>query len=189
MAGDNRTVYIILGLLSHEPMSGYDMKKRINVSISRFWDVGFGQLYPTLKRLEANGMIVGAGEHNSGRPDRRVYSITGRGRLVLRRWLAEPASKEYVRYEILLKLFFGSLAGQEASIATIEAFRARYAGAADLMQVYVDDLRRVLPDSPDHLCYLLTVMFGQRVYKAYLDWAAEALELLGTRPSRGGDLQ
>ncbi|MCL4516895.1 MAG: PadR family transcriptional regulator [Firmicutes bacterium] len=187
MAIDNRTVYIILGLLNHEPMSGYDMKKRIEVSISQFWDVGFGQLYPTLKKLEADGMIVRAGEHHPGRPDRYVYSITDRGRQLLRRWLEEPASKEYVRYEILLKLFFGGLVGREANIAAIEAFRARYSGAADLLAAYGEELRLALGDSPDHLYYLLTVIFGEKVYKAYLEWAEEALKLLQSHQSSGGD--
>lgn len=187
MAGDNRTVYVILGLLNHEPLSGYDMKKRIEASISQFWDVGFGQLYPTLKKLETDGMVVGAEEQNPGRPDRRVYSITDRGRQLLQRWLTEPASKEYVRYEILLKLFFGGLVEPEANIAAVEAFRARYQGAAGLLEAYAENLRQVLGKSPDHLYYLLTVMFGEKVYKAYLDWAEEAIELLRSQPTHGGD--
>lgn len=188
MASDNRTVYVILGLLNHEPLSGYDMKKRIERSISQFWDVGFGQLYPTLKRLETDGMIVGAEARSPGRPDRRVYSITDLGQRLLRQWLAEPASKEYVRYEILLKLFFGSLVEQDTNLATIEAFRARYTGTATRLEEYANNLRRVLDDSPDHLYYLLTVMFGEKVYKAYIDWAEEALELLKSRSSHRSDL-
>jgi DNA-binding PadR family transcriptional regulator len=161
------------------------MKKRIESSISQFWDVGFGQLYPTLKRLETDGMIVGAEAQSPGRPARRVYSITDLGRRLLQQWLAEPAAKEYVRYEILLKLFFGSLVERETNIATVEAFQTRYADAARLEE-YANNLRRVLVDSPDHLYYLLTVMFGQKVYKAYIDWAEEALDLLKSHSSLRG---
>lgn len=189
MASENRTVYVILGLLNHEALSGYDMKKRIELSVSQFWDIGFGQLYPTLRRLESDGMIVGAREYSPGRPDRRVYSITDRGRQLLRQWLEKPASKEYVRYEILLKLFFGSLVGPEANAATIEDFRTRYTGAAERLKGFADDLRRVLDESPDHLYYLLTVMFGEKVYQAYLDWAEEALALLESYSFHGGGLR
>jgi DNA-binding PadR family transcriptional regulator len=188
VASDNRTVYVILGLLHHEPMSGYDMSKRIESSISQFWDVGFGQLYPTLKKLEAGGMIVGTEARGTGRRDRRVYSITDLGRRLLRQWLEEPVAKEYIRYEILLKLFFGSLVEREANIATIEAFRARYAGAAESLELYANNLRQVQGESPDHLYFLLTVMFGEKLYKAYLAWAEEALDLLRSDSSRGGNL-
>ena len=33
-------------------------------------------------------------------------------------------------------------------------------------------------DSPDHLYYYLTVLFGEKVYSAYLEWADEATDLL-----------
>ena len=49
MAQQNTTAYILLGLLSHEPASGYDLKKKIDLMISQFWEVGYGQLYPTLR--------------------------------------------------------------------------------------------------------------------------------------------
>jgi DNA-binding PadR family transcriptional regulator len=169
-------------------MSGYDMSKRIESSISQFWDVGFGQLYPTLKKLEAGGMIAGTEAHSPGRPDRRVYSITDLGRQLLRQWLEEPAAREYIRYEILLKLFFGCLVEPETNIATIEAFRARYADIAKRLEGYAKNLRQVQGESPDHLYFLLTVMFGEKLYKAYLDWAEEALDLLRPDSSHGSDL-
>jgi hypothetical protein len=67
MAKDNTTKYILLGLLSHEPMSGYDMKKRIDTTISKFWSVGYGQIYPTLNDLEEEGLI------------KKVFSETSKG--------------------------------------------------------------------------------------------------------------
>ena len=44
MAKDNTTRYIILGLLNHEPLSGYDMKKQIDIMVSQFWNVGYIQI-------------------------------------------------------------------------------------------------------------------------------------------------
>lgn len=182
MGTENNTAYAILGLLHHEPLSGYDIKKRVEVSIGRFWDLGYGQIYPTLKKLAAEGLVTLRTEKGDGRPDRKVYALTNRGREELRRWLAEPAAREYVRYEVLLKLFFGSLVEPERSARTIEEFRARYAGEVEVMEAFAAELRRILPQSPDHLYYLLTVLFGLKVHQAYLAWADEALALL-----RGSD--
>ncbi|MGE5623568.1 MAG: PadR family transcriptional regulator, partial [Methanocella sp.] len=76
-------------------------------------------------------------------------------------------------------LFFGSLATPERNARTIEEFRARYAGEVEVLEAFAGELRQILAQSPDHLYYLLTVLFGLKVYGAYLDWADEALALLG----------
>ncbi len=106
---DNKTIYAILGLLHHEPFSGYDIRKRIETSVGYFWDAGYGQIYPALRKMAAAGLVTSETEKNEGRPDRKVHALTEKGRLELHKWLEEPAAREYVRYEILLKLFFGSL--------------------------------------------------------------------------------
>lgn len=189
---ENKTAYVLLGLLNHEPLTGYQIRKRIEISLGRFWDAGFGQIYPALQRLAEEGLVVCAAGSGEGRPGRKVYAITAEGREALKAWLAEPAVREYVRYEVLLKLFFGSLVPVERSIETIEAFRARYEGEPDRLERFAAELKAALPESPDHLYYLLTVRFGQRIYRAYLDWADEALAILrsqaaGTTPGQGSD--
>lgn len=194
MPSENKTAYAILGLLCHEPMSGYDIKKRIQHSIARFWDAGYGQIYPSLRHLTEQGLVTVATGGGAGRPDKKVYSITEQGRAQLISWLSEPSATEYVRYEILLKLFFGNWIGVDRNVEMIKQFRARYQRELGELQAATRNLRQVLPESPDHLYFLLTAMFGARVYQAYLDWADDAVNLLqpssGSRPGeiKGGAL-
>lgn len=49
--------FALLGLLNLGPMSGYDLKQLIGWSIGHFWREGYGQIYPTLKDLEAEGLV------------------------------------------------------------------------------------------------------------------------------------
>lgn len=178
MAKDNTTRFILLGLLSHEPLSGYDMKKHIDRSVSQFWSVGYGQIYPTLAELEADGLIAKIRTETVKGPRRNVYEITPAGREHLKDWLLLPEEREYTRYEILLKLFFGGRLPKEANRERIEAFRQRHEKDLQTLGLYAENLKQVLDREPDHLNYYVTVRFGQYVYKAYLDWAQEALELL-----------
>ncbi|MDP4153630.1 MAG: PadR family transcriptional regulator [Bacillota bacterium] len=175
MPQKNTTAYIILGLLAHEDSSGYDLKKKIDVMISQFWDVGYGQLYPTLKVLEKEGSIKGATVQSEKGPDRIVYSITDAGRQKLTQWMSLPLEKEYIRYEILLKLFFGSLSNPEDNIRRIEAFQKQHEVDYKMISMFKSNLERVFGENKDHLYYYLTVLFGEHIYKAYLDWASEAL--------------
>ena len=39
-----KSKYAILGMLSIEPMSGYDIKKEVEKSISNFWTESYGQI-------------------------------------------------------------------------------------------------------------------------------------------------
>lgn len=178
MAQKNTTAYIILGLLAHEDSSGYDLKKEIDHMISQFWDVGYGQLYPTLKMLEEEGSIIGTPAKSEKGPDRIVYAITDAGKQKLIDWLSLPNEKEYVRYEILLKLFFGNLSSPSTAIKRIEAFQKQHEEDLQLIRSYKANLESAFQENRDHLYYYLTVLFGEHIYKAYLEWADEALAFI-----------
>ena len=178
MAQKNITAFIILGLLAHEDASGYDLKKEIGHMISRFWDIGYGQLYPTLKMLEEEGAISGTPAKSEKGPDRIVYSITDAGKQKLIDWLSLPNEKEYVRYEILLKLFFGNLSSPINTIKRIEAFQKQHKEDLQLIRSYKANLKSVFQENQHHLYYYLTVLFGEHIYKAYLEWADEALAFI-----------
>ncbi len=178
MAQKNMTAFIVLGLLTHEDASGYDLKKKIDLAISQFWDIGYGQLYPTLKMLEKEGSIIGTPVQSAKGPDSIVYAITDSGRKMLINWLSLPDEKEYVRYEILLKLFFGNLSDPTENLKRIQSFRERH--AADLQHIRMSkaNLENVLRENQDHLYYYLTALFGEHIYRAYLEWADEAAWLI-----------
>ena len=178
MAKENKTLYAILGMLSHEELTGYDIKKRIDNSIRFFWDAGFGQIYPNLKILEKEGLVTKRVETGETRPNRIIYAITEKGREELKKWLATPVGEQHVRYEILLKLFFGSLLPAEENIKKIEEFLETNRTYLETMQGFKTCLSEALKESDDHLYYLLTIMLGEKIYKAHMEWADEAVKLL-----------
>lgn len=181
MPKENTARYIVLGLLDHEPMSGYDIKKRVDIIVSQFWSIGYAQIYPTLAALEGEKLVLKAAAAETKGPQRHVYEITEAGRQALRNWLEQPAQKEYTKYEILLKLYFSGGMPAENSIRTIRDFRDRQQRQLEMIRLFKRELEGVLDKDEDHLYYYLTVLFGERVYGAYLDWADEALALMAAR--------
>ena len=75
--------FIILGLLGIEPMSGYDIKKWVDMSFRYFWEIGYGQIYPTLRRLEEEGLVTMKIDHEQGGPEKKIYTISDSGVEVL----------------------------------------------------------------------------------------------------------
>ena len=55
MSSLSPTARVILGLLSFEPRTGYDIKRVTDRSTRFFWGASYGQIYPELRRLEAAG--------------------------------------------------------------------------------------------------------------------------------------
>ena len=47
----------VLGLLSEQPLHGYELKKRLSETLGFLWGVSYGSLYPALRRLERDGAI------------------------------------------------------------------------------------------------------------------------------------
>lgn len=178
MPKENKTIYAILGLLNHDNLTGYDIKKGISAVMGFYWDAGFGQIYSTLKVLKNNGWIKSFPEEGKRGPNRIVYSITEEGRTQLQKWLLLPPAKEYLKYEILLKLFFGKIVPTKEHIKMIREFIVRNELILHTIQGYKNELENASPISPDHPYMLLTVLLGEKVYKAHLEWANEAIHLL-----------
>jgi DNA-binding PadR family transcriptional regulator len=181
MTKGNNAKFVLLGLLSHEPMTGYDIKKVMSLRMSYFWDLSYGQIYPTLEALEKDGLVTKEVVIEERGPNRKVYSITEAGIEILRKWLAEPARKESHKYEILVKLFFGNQSAPDSSIKHIQEFRARNAKNLEVMTLFEENLKESLSWNNDNFYMLLTVLLGKNTFKASIEWADTAIKMLEDR--------
>jgi PadR family transcriptional regulator, regulatory protein AphA len=168
----------ILGLLTIEPMSGYDLARMVRVSIGHIWSESYGQIYPNLKRLAAGGLVVCKTHKHKGRPDRRVYSITNKGREQLARWLSVPPQPEIPRNEMLLKLFFGAQVPIPILIRNVERMvHENRALLEKFTKVQHDEIDKN-PQYPDAPFWKMAARFGQIEIAAHLRWAEETLDKL-----------
>lgn len=176
MACERKIDMVILGLLSHEDLSGYDIKKRIDGAISFFWKGSFGNIYPSLKDMESRGLIAKSDASSGGR-EKISYRIAPKGKESLKRWLREEQASNEMKYETLLKLFFGGAESREVSVRNIELFEERIRRNLSALKTYCERLKADMEDA-DHMLYYLTVSFGVDAYEAYLKWCAKAKKML-----------
>ena len=80
--------YGVLGLLTGEPLHGYEVKNRFEAMLGGTWDVNIGQIYTTLQRLERDGLVRPVGPR--GDRGKLVYELSAEGRRALDEWLARP---------------------------------------------------------------------------------------------------
>jgi len=104
---------VCLGMLTDGEASGYDMKKCFESSFGHFFPAGYGSIYPALSTLARNGLVEYELVPQDGKPDRKVYSITGKGRETLMEGLANPNPSHKIRSEFLATLWFAHLMPDE----------------------------------------------------------------------------
>ena len=117
------TAYAVLGLIDiSEPTTPYRLKALARESVLNFWAIPHTQLYTECSRLTEAGLLDETREPSGRR--RRVYRLTGAGRVALAQWRADPQAGMYeLRDPGLLKLFCG--AGSPADLAADQLERHR----------------------------------------------------------------
>jgi transcriptional regulator len=75
---------LILSLVSRKAMYGYEIAATVHRDTDGTFTWREGSLYPSLHKMEADGLIVGEWEEKETGRKRRYYHITKKGRAALR---------------------------------------------------------------------------------------------------------
>jgi PadR family transcriptional regulator AphA len=106
--------YVILGYLSWQPMTGYDIKKIIADSETLPWSANNNQIYQVLVQLHKDEWVTKTIEDQVGAPDRHVYTITEAGIQALRLWAKSEPEPPQTKKPFLNQLMWAdSLSVQE----------------------------------------------------------------------------
>lgn len=81
--------YAILGMLSWQPLTGYDIKKIIQESPFLYWSGNNNQIYKSLVQLLDNNLVINETKHQEGAPSKKIYSITELGIKELEKWIVD----------------------------------------------------------------------------------------------------
>ena len=101
---------LCLSILYTQDASGYEIRKMCTEGeCSYFVEASFGSIYPALARLEDDGLVTGSIAHQTGKPSKKVYSITDAGRTAFVDALFEPLGEDVYRSPFLLFAHFAHL--------------------------------------------------------------------------------
>lgn len=160
--------HAILGLLSHHPQSGYDLSRAFSSSVVHFWYADQSQVYRTLDRLEADGAISTRVIPQSGRPDRRVHSLTESGLAELDAWLASPLEPHKDKDPFLARVFFASRLGHERVDELLAEAEQECRQEVEALETI--DLDEADAVDLDTTLKVATLRLGIDTTKTYLEW-------------------
>lgn len=98
MAKTNVLTLAILGTLSERPLHGYQLRKELGTQLGPFRALSYGSLYPCLKRMVEDGLIVAEGADSSKGSSRRSkisYRLTEDGHERLTEELASAGASSW----------------------------------------------------------------------------------------------
>lgn len=97
--------YALMGRLAHHDQTGYELSQLMGPPRNFNWEAGHSQIYPVLKSLTEAGYVVYTSVQQDGKPNKKVYSLTGKGRDALYDWVAQAPTPVPTRNEFNLKVF------------------------------------------------------------------------------------
>ncbi|MBU9712334.1 PadR family transcriptional regulator [Evansella tamaricis] len=173
----------MLGLLCYQDMSGYELKKTFDTSLQFMWNTKTSQIYRELQRMEEQNHVTSSVEVQDKKFDRKVYSITNRGRDAFHEWVNKFPKNLIapIRDEFIIRVFFGEQI--EANNLTFEIQRFKKQQEEELETIlFIEkeaEKSAVEERLEDSLFYwLLTIKRAKKGIIAEIDWANEALELI-----------
>ena len=165
----------VLGLLSHGPRSGYEVRKAVELSVGYFWGPAKSQIYAVLPRLVEAGFATVRKVAQDQRPDKSVYRLTRAGRAALEAWIEEtPAPPDPDRNPLLLKVFFGDLVTPEVIAGHIKERRQE----AERLRSRLEEIEA---DFDPDFHATLTIRWGFEYAGAVIRWAKQAERELAAR--------
>ncbi len=173
--------HAILGFLSFAPLSGYDLKKAFDRSVSHFWPANQSQIYRTLAELEREGFVEKEVIAREERLDMKIYDITEAGQTELHRWLTTPLPPQDTREPLLIQVFFGATVTDAELIHLLQhevnVTRERLELYKTMYEWVQEQPGRATEARPLFMS-MLTLEYGLRAQVVLLRWLESALERL-----------
>ncbi len=174
----SKTIYAILGWLSNESLSGYELKKRTEQFIGEFWYGSFGQIYPLLKEMLKEELVTVHEERDKGRPPRKVYTITQKGRDRLYEWMCEKPEDDLFRSELLLRLFFGTIVEPDINKGHVENALFEAEAKLERLEKLKPFIEEQYKDHPNLTYMLIGLDRGLTVNRGYAAWCKKSIKAL-----------
>ncbi len=169
--------HAILGFLNYEPMTGYDIKKIIDLSVSHFWPAVQSQIYRSLGKMEADGWLSVEVISQDPKPPRKVYHLTNEGKDEMFRWLNQPQPLYETRLAWLIQVFFGGKLSDNQVIKLLEhqrnMLRQRLAGFSAIPEENKEMMKD--DDERDRFYWMLTVDYGVAQSIAQVKWLEQVI--------------
>lgn len=172
-------LYSILTILDDSCCSGYELWKKSSEDTTYYWKASQQQIYRELSKLEALEAVSSKVIPQNHRPDKKIYSLTNKGKNMLVSWNAQPTNPKAIREEVLVKILAAHLASPKTIVEELQRIHQIHIG--HLLACKQKEQECFASQSELSLkqkCEYLTLRWGIRYETGWVDWCEEAISML-----------
>ena len=181
--------YAILSLLSDFRMTGYELARSFDSTVAHFWSAQTSQIYPELHRLEKEGLVRSSAVAQRGKPDKRPYSATAKGKKALKEWIQTSPEGFTVRDEMQIRAFNFGRMPLESSLRLLSERKRLHEGRIAHYHTLVQGLNAAGLEAGapigERTGWRIALEAGIRTETAYVEWCDWAAEMLKRSWSEG----
>jgi len=181
--------YALLGVLEARPMTGYELAQFFDGSTAWVWSAPHSNIYPTLRKMQAEGLLAAETDIKGEKLERTSYSITDEGERALKEWVVSDPGPP-TRDPLLLRMVFADIVDPEEVTKLLGMLIERQTDlvaqwtdhAQALRRKDTDLLRERLktkpPEDHDRIAEIKANVFDLMVAQAetWIEWATRAVE-------------
>lgn len=164
---------ICLGILTRGDATGYEIKKLFEDGRFHFFvEASYGSIYPALSRLTQDGLVSVRAEAQAKRPERKIYTITQKGRQAFVDALATELPGDRYRSPFLFAMMFSDFLSDDRQQSMIDAY---IAGAETRLAQLKSACGQGASPGEVFVC-----AFGRTMYSTMIEFLREHRETLQT---------
>lgn len=177
--------YVILGYLSWQPMTGYDVKRIIADSETLPWSANNNQIYRALVELHNDQWVTKTIQDQVGAPNRHIYSITDEGIKALKEWTGSKPEPPLTRKSLFNQLMWADCLDANEMDELLEAYLSVVGEKLFFVRVQADE-KKNFPERTSRESYLWEMIHKNWIlhYEAELSWIRQIRQELSENEAR-----
>jgi DNA-binding PadR family transcriptional regulator len=176
--------HAVLVSLAEQPASGYELARRFDKSIGYFWNATHQQIYRVLARMDESGWVTADAVAQTGRPDKKVYTVSESGRAELSRWISDTTEPSRLRDDLAVKIRGAAYGDVDALRAEVSRHRDVHSERLELYRLAEKrDFAAASTLTGSALHQYLVLRGGIRVEEGFVGWCDDVLDALNREGS------
>jgi DNA-binding PadR family transcriptional regulator len=156
-------------------MSGYDIKRFLQILGWLLGNTSFGTIYPALHALHQDDLVTVEVVPHPSRPARKIYAITEAGREALREWIAQPPPSNTGLRSFIMHLILAGVSSRDGLAAYLRQRREVAAERHSALEQAVEAL-----SEQGSLGEQMAIEYGLAIANTELAWLEVKLAQLST---------
>ncbi len=171
--------FALMGFLDIYPMSGYDLVKAFDYAALYLWHATHTQVYGTLKQLEKDGWIKGEVKYQLGNPNKRIFSVTQKGKDEFSKWLREEPESPGLKHAFMIKFTYSKDLSDKELLRQLDAYEKKLKDRLSILKseekgTYLQMAR----NGRERLLWEMSNKHGIMYYENEIDWIQKVRDVI-----------